>query len=521
MKNLDLIRFFIRSFYRLPEQTFVQVMMILFALGMIFQVSGLESVLVDTQPVDRVISINILLTFIIMVLAMAYFVNSLLLRHDEYEQLVYLPIKEDEIIASKMVSSIVIPVGITLIVQVLAMFQLMGTYGWAVGVSYLGIMLGVMAVVAGVYFVQIGLVALFEKWFKSRAVYTIFYSLFIILTWGFFLLISLMRIGFNHFAPSTLKASFESMESLADWVDTLLLGIPFVEILQQLVVTDAFGRFIVGLVALILFTVICIIIAKVLLVKSYRINGQRQQRIETKATKDYGFSTKESLLYLQREHLLQKEHRHFLVQLYSTYSFPIIVAILLVFFKPFMEQTFNIPFLDTHFFMAFSYMMLIFVSTNNQVGTGYSKEGNLYASLKFMPFHEGKVYLAKARYLTIWTGITLLICFVIFTIGEGFRLLMIPLFIYFVLLSYAGYLVGLIPDSKKPITDWEKPTVAVKSNMNGLVGMLLMMLLVGLGMAAHIMGMVFGVNDYVFVFILIIVIAALVLLLERILGRNS
>src|SRR5699024_10889605 len=125
-------------------------------------------------------------------------------------------------------------------------------------------------------------------------------------------------------------------------------------------------------------------------------------------------------------------------------------------------------------------------------GTGYSKEGNLYASLKFMPFHEGKVYLAKARYLTIWTTITLLISFVIFTIGEGFRLLMIPLFIYFVLLSYAGNLVGLIPDSKKPIIDWEKPTVAVKSNMNGLVGMLLMMLLIGLGMTAHIVGMIFG-----------------------------
>lgn len=519
MKNLDLTRFFIRSFYRLPKQTFVQVVMILAGIGIVFQVSGVQSLLVMTQPIERFVSINILLTFVVMILAMAYFVNSLLLKHDEYANLVYFPITEDEIIASKMLSSIVIPVGITFGIQLLAMFHFAGTYGWLLGFSYFAVMIGLIAVAGGIYLVQVGVVSLLERRFESKTLYTVFYSLFIITTWGLFILISLVKIGFNHFSASTLKASLTSVTGAMEWLDELLLGIPFVETLQKHILQGLSAKFFVGLVVLILLSVICVMIAKILLVKTYRTNGQLQQRIETKTTKNQVFSTNESLLYLQREHLLQKEHRHFLVQLYGTYLFPIIVAVLLVFFKSFMERLFNIPFLDTHFFMAFSYIMLFLVSTNNQAGTGFSKEGNLYASLKFLPIDEGKIYLAKARYLTIWSAITFGMSYIIYTIGQGIDPMMIPLFIYFVILSYAGYLLGLLPDAKKPIVDWEKPTVAVKSNMNGLVGMILMMLLIGIGAAIHIIGMVVSVNEYVFLLILIAIVFCIVLLLERKLGK--
>lgn len=515
MKTIDLIRFFIGTFYRLPEQTFVKVVMILFGVSLVFQVHGLETFLIQEQPFERFITVNIILTFIVMILAMGYFANSLLLKHDEYEQLIYLPIQEREVISAKMVSSVLIPVSLGLVIQLLAFTTVLSEKGLDSGLRYLAMLIAVLIVTGSISLLQIGIVSLLERLFQSRLLYVIFYSLFIIVTWGLLILISLIRIGFDHFSVEGLQAGFSSIANALVWLDELLLGIPFIETLRDLVVMNTLGTFIIAIIGLLILSAVLVILARELLAGTYRRNGQTYKKIETKTMRSHQFSANQSILYLQREHLINKEYGYFMRQLYITYAVPVLFAIMLVFFKPYVDRYFNVPFLDTYFFMTFSYILLLTNGMNVLVGAAYSKEGVMHASIKYLPMDEGLIYRAKARYLTIWSALCYAVGYLIYFIGQGFEPLAIPMFVYFVLLSYVGYLTGMLVDRRQPIIDWEKPTAAMKNNMNGMVGFIVMSLILGVFLTVHLIGIAVGLNDYVVLGGLIVLLIVFIRFLEN------
>lgn len=153
---------------------------------------------------------------------------------------------------------------------------------------------------------------------------------------------------------------------------------------------------------------------------------------------------------------------------------------------------------------------------NNVSGTPYSREGKYHYLLKCTPLDSNLVYFSKVIISSTMGIIALLLSFLLFAIFGFWEVEHLLLFMIISGLIICYNLLTPVYDMRNPLTEWENPSVAAKSNTNVLIS-----LIYGLPILLIIAAIHFGLiwlnvqSLLATVIVLLMVVITIVLLLNR------
>ncbi len=177
--------------------------------------------------------------------------------------------------------------------------------------------------------------------------------------------------------------------------------------------------------------------------------------------------------YLQREIWIIKSEAYFKMQIGLGLLLPPVFSLvmLLLIQNEVFPNYFNIT-KEGVFDKYFSYSILFLCCINNISGTPYSREGKYHYLLKSAPFDEKYVYFSKVIFSSIIGIIAVLTSFMIFALFGYWEMETAVMLLITSCLVVCYNLLTPLYDMKNPSIEWENPSAAIKSNPNVLVSLL-------------------------------------------------
>lgn len=524
-ETFNLTKFFMSSLYKKPKQLMLKIVLIIALWYMFIQLATLNVVVYYSVDTHLFMFYQLTISNILIFALTCYLSTIQFFSFNEFILLASLPISSRNISTAKLISSIFVPMFISLMIQIPALILLIIDFK----VSEFIKMIVLLPIING-FIVLLMLVGLsfankIYYQFKSKTSYLM--TNFMIMAICPLILIVL----YATFSKNSNVLGFidkADLESVAGWINLIhsmlnhlfknVMEIPlFKTIIEPFVANDFSLQFVLICIVLIIINILIfhVIIHNTSI--NYYKNGIHDSRQMNLKGSRVHITENQWHNYLQREVWVIKSEAYFKMQVVLGVLLPPVMSLIfLILIKNDVFPTALNLTKGGNFDEIFSYIVLFLCCINNISGTPYSREGRYLNLLKSHPFHPAYVYFSKVIIASTMNLTAIGLSFIIFaSFGHWTLETMVMLMVVASLVICYNLLTPLF-DRKKPLTEWSNPSEAVKSNPNVLISLLYGMPLL-IVMAILHFGLVWINIHSLFVsfIILMVVLATIVILVNK------
>jgi hypothetical protein len=438
--------------------------------------------------------------------------------------LVPLPLSAKEITTAKVISSLWVPIVISMLVQIPTLVLLLIELRVIEAMKLLLFIPIVNVLIALLLLFFLSIVNTQYNRFENKVNYLIT-NIAVIL-----LLVSGCLVYFTSKTTVTMSTFMSQMDVTS--IGGLLNSIEFVlltmyetfnnMVLISLIVTsfttlEQMGLWIVMLSFITFISILLYYIVMKICSVSYVKNGVSEQSDSLKPSK-VKITNSQWMNYLQRELWIIQSEAYFKMQIALGLLLPPIGAvILLVLVQKDVFPTYFILANEAFLGSFFSYVVLFLCCINNISGTPYSREGKYHYLLKSAPFNKNYVYFSKVVISSIMSIIAILVSYLILALFGFWELESIALLLTITSLVICYNILTPLYDMKNPSLDWENPAEAIKSNPNVLISLLYGLPILILIIAVHFSLIWFVDQSFIATIItLILGISTFLILIKRV-----
>lgn len=524
-ETLNLTKFFISSFYKKPKQQMLQVVLLIALFYMFFQLAVVDISIYLIADTHLFMFYNLAISSILIYALTCYLSTIQFFSFKEFPALASHPISYKKISTAKLISSILVPLILSLIIQVPALILLIIDLKM-IEIAKLIILMPIINgfIILSLLFV-LSFVSTFYYKYKNKTSYLmtnfILMSLFPIASIALYASFSKNKNIVELFEITGL----ESMAGLINLIHSILhylfenvMEIPLLrEIIEQFTSNDISIPFILITIFLILISTLFYFVTIYNTSINYYKNGIHESAVQTNLQGSSVHITENQWTnYLQREVWVIKSEAYFKMQVILGILLPPVISLIFLILIQYdvFPATLNITeegVLDKYF----SYLVLFLCCINNISGTPYSREGKYHDLLKYNPFNSSYVYLSKVIIASTMSLIAVLLSFILFAVFGYWRLETVVMLMIIAGLVFCYNLLTPLFDSKKPLTDWVNPSEAAKSNPNVLISLLYGLPLLIIIAILHVGFIWLNIHSLLVSFIILLVVLVTIYILVK------
>lgn len=470
--NIQLIKFFLTSFYAKPKQPVIQVLLIIAFIYVAIQYFTLTLIIYFIATPEEYLFYNVLLSNGVTYLLISYFAISVVFSQSDFSIFAHLPISAKRVVMSKIISAVALPIMAVSILSIPTFFILLIEFKLGVAIKSLAFLLVMNVLIVLFLLFILSILNHYRSKFINTSVYLLV-RMILIVGIGISPILYFLIKNYHSIGIVLAKLDTSTISSLRSSIsDFLEIGYRFamqqsvVETLFPLTTTKSFIYFI-------LLFALCYLLFKAtikMIASKYYEHGLLVSRIE-KTTKVWGRDIQSSWVnYLQREYWIIQSEPYFKMQaVLGIVLTPISTIIFLILVQ---MSILKAEWIVNNESFLFVYMVLLMSCINNISGTPYSREGKYYASSMTLPFDSQKIYLAKVMTSSCIGTISVVISYIIYMLfGRGDIIMGLHLLIT-LLLVITYNLLSPLYDRRHPLLEWSNPSEAIKSNPTVLISLL-------------------------------------------------
>ncbi|MBK5444824.1 MULTISPECIES: hypothetical protein [unclassified Peribacillus] len=523
-EKLQLTRFIVSSFYKKPKQTMLQVVLIIAVFYMFLQLTVVNAFVYFLGNTQVFMFYNLTISSVLVFALVCYLSTSQVFAYYEFNVLAPLPLSYKKISTAKVISSLWVPIVLSMAVQVPTLGFLIIDLKFVEAIKLLLFIPVVNGLIALLLLFILSCINRYYYKFKNKVAYLMVNIAVIIL---------LSIISIIYFASkSTIKMSkvfseidITSIEGLKNSIEFILKHIyetaNMIPVIKWIINAFASNQITVQFFIIYISIVILSLLLFSFIIENISVNYFKNGLLENNKT-----SLKNSRVhitknqwnnYLQREIWIIKSEAYFKMQVALGLLLPPIFSIvmLLLIQNEVLPNYLNIT-KEGVFDKYFSYSVLFLCCINNISGTPYSREGKYHYLLKSAPFNKGYVYFSKVIFSSIMSIIAVVVSFLFFALFGHWKLENVVMLIIISCLVVCYNLLTPIFDMKNPSIEWENPSEAIKSNPNVLISLLYGLPILIIIAAIHFCLIWFSVQPLLAaLIILMIVIITISILINR------
>ncbi|MGE7908763.1 hypothetical protein [Lysinibacillus xylanilyticus] len=467
--NMQLIKFFLTSFYAKPKQPIIQVLLLIACIYVAIQYFVLNLIIYFIAAPGEYLFYNIFLSNGVTYILTSYFAITVVFSQSDFAILAHLPISAKRVVMSKIISGVAFPIMVASTLSLPTFFILLIEFKLGIAVKSIVFLLVMNVLIVLILLFILSILNHFRSVFINTSVYLLVRMIFIV---GIGISPILYFLIKNYHTVSIVLENLDASTiaslsaSISDFLD---IGYRFA--MQQSLVENLLSLNTV--ISFILLFALCYLLFKAtikMIASKYYEHGLLVSRIE-KATKVWGRDIQSSLVnYLQREYWIIQSEPYFKMQaILGVILTPICTIIFLSLVQMNILKAEWIVNNDSY---LFTYMVLLTSCMNNISGTPYSREGKYYASSMTLPFDPQKIYMAKVMTSSCIGTISVVISYIIYMLfGRGDITMGLHLLIT-ILLVFMYNLLSPLYDRRHPLLVWSNPSEAIKSNPTVLISLL-------------------------------------------------
>ncbi|MFB7159866.1 hypothetical protein [Lysinibacillus sp. NPDC056232] len=499
--NMQLIKFFLTSFYTKPKQPVIQVLLLMAFIYVATQYFVLTLSIYFIATPEVYLFYNILLSNGMTYILISYFAISVVFSQSDFAIFAHLPISAKRVVMSKIISGVTLPMMVVSILSIPTFFILLIEFNLGIAVKSIAFLLIMNVLIVLFLLFLLSILNHYRSVFINTSLYLL---VRMTLIFGIGISPILYFLIKNYHAISTVlvKLDVSTISSLSVSIsDFLEIGYRFA--MQQSLVETLLS--LNTLISFIFLFALCYVLFKAtikMIASKYYEHGLLVSRIE-KTTKVWGRDIQSNLVnYLQREYWIIQSEPYFKMQaILGIILTPICTIIFLV-----QTNILKAEWIVNNESFLFVYMVLLMSCMNNISGTPYSREGKYYASSMTLPFDPQKVYLAKVMTSSCIGTISVVISYIIYMLfGRGDIITGLHLLIT-LLLVITYNLLSPLYDRRHPLLEWSNPSEAIKSNPTVLISLLYgLPLLIVIGLL-HFSLLTFDVSPLITALIIMVIV---------------
>ncbi|GAB0166842.1 hypothetical protein LSPCS325_02790 [Lysinibacillus sp. CTST325] len=314
--NIQLIKFFLTSFYVKPKQPVIQVLLLIAFIYVAIQYFVLTLIIYFIASPEEYLFYNILLSNGVTYILISYFSIAIVFSQNDFAIFSHLPISAKRVVMSKIVSGVALPMMVVSILSIPTFFMLLIEFKLAVAVKSIAFLLIMNVLIVLFLLFLLSILNHYRTVFINTSVYLLV-RMTLIFGMGISPILYFLIKNYHAINIVLAKLDASTISSLsASILDLLDLGYRFamqqswVKTLLLLTTTKSFIYFI-------LLSVLCYLLFKAtikMIASKYYEHGLLVSRIE-KTTKVWGRDIQSSLLnYLQREYWIIQSEPYFKMQ---------------------------------------------------------------------------------------------------------------------------------------------------------------------------------------------------------------
>ncbi|WP_163582553.1 hypothetical protein [Gracilibacillus saliphilus] len=476
----QLTKFFISSYYNKPKQTKLQVVLLIAFVYLFIQITVINLFVYLITDTHIFIVLNLVFSNIIVFVFVCYLSFSHFFEYHEFQLLAPLPLSYKKIAIAKLISSLLVPLLVSLVPQIVTFLILVFDFKIIEAIQLLIYVPFVNAFTAMFLLFMLSFINRYYYKFKSKVTYL------------FTNIVGVMLIMFGCFAfyekhsqvnitvllssikLTNLERFSNSMNRILSYIFDTLNSIPVLKYLIAPIVSTSYKNYfiIVCFLLLIIGSVMYYLTIKNVVLNYARNALSNNSNGGIKRTKVY-ITPYQWFNYLQREIWVINTEPYFKMQVVLGILFPPVcttVIIILINYGVVPIDFYGAS--EVVFDKYFAYAILFFCCINNISGTPYSREGKYWYLLKCSPLNNQSVYFSKVAIASIISIIALLLSYMILAVFGYWHNDTIFTLMIIASLVVCYNLLAPLYDRKHPLTEWGNPSEAVKSNLNVLVSLL-------------------------------------------------
>jgi len=501
--NMQLIKFFLTSFYAKPKQPLIQALLIIAFIYVAMQYFVLTFIIYFIATSEAYLFYNVLLSNGVTYLLISYFAISVVFSQSDFAIFAHLPISAKKVVMSKIISGVTLPIMAVSILSIPTFFIFLIEFSLGVAIKSFVFLLVMNVLIVLILLFVLSILNHFRSVFINASVYLLTRMTLIV---GIGISPILYFLIKNYHAISTVlvKLDVSTISSLSASISD------FLEIGYRFAMQQSWVETLLSLntaISFMLLFALCYVLFKAttkMIASKYYEHGLLVSRIE-KTTKVWGRDIQSSWInYLQREYWIIQSEPYFKMQaILGMIIAPICTIIYLI-----LGQTAILKvewMLDNESFL-FVYMVLLMSCMNNISGTPYSREGKYYASTMTLPFDSQKVYLAKVMTSSCIGIISVVISYIIYLLFARAGFITVLHLLITLLLVMTYNLLSPLYDRRHPLLEWSNPSEAIKSNPTVLISLLYglpILIIIGL---VHFSLLTFNVSPAMTALIILVIV---------------
>lgn len=526
--QFQLTKFLVSTFYRKQTQPMMQVVLIIAFFYLFMQFTIINTFVFFLGSTQDLLLYNLLISNILVFALICYLSISTVLNYYEFNVLGSLPLSYEKIASAKLVSSLCVPLGITMILQLPTLLFLIFDGKYSIAAKLL-IFLPTTNVFTGLMMLLVlSLINRYRYLFKSNLTYLILNTLTILLivaaVIAYFISNSRLNITelFSQIDLSSLTKCKDTLVLLLNYSQETFQAMP---IINLIILTFMFEKISISFLVLVVFILVLNTLLYRLIVgnisKNYLKNGSSDtNQTNTKKSKAY-IAKSHWRNYLQRELWVINSEAYFKMQVVLTILLPPVISLifLVVIQNGFVPDNLHITkkgFIDNYF----SYLVLFMCCINNISGTPYSREGKYHFLIKSLPFDNHILYLSKVGFSFVLNMTAVIISFLIYALFGFWNMESTVILLVVTCLVICYNLLTPLFDMKNPSTKWTTPSEAIKSNPNVLMSLLFGMPIPVIIIAIHFMLLWSGINPLVSSCIVLSITLVITMVLYTVITRS-
>ncbi len=509
--KFQLTRFFISSFYTKPKQPMLQAVLIIALFYLFMQLTVVNLFVYFLGSTQDFMFYNLVISNIIVFSLICYLSIATVFNHYEFNILSSLPLSYRRIASAKVISSLSIPVGLSMIVQV-PTFLFLIFDGNLFEVTILMLFLPVINLFTALSILCIlSTVNRFRYLFTNNLSYLLMNTVVVLLTAGvaiaYFISNSTIKLSnlLSQLDMSSISGLKDSLKLLLKYMHETALTTP---VIKSIVTAFTSDNMTIHFSIIYLSILIMSISLYFLIIENISMNYLKNSSLEnsrTKLIKPKAYLMKSRLgNYLQRELWIINSEAYFKMQVVLGILLPPVFAIvfLVIVQGDLLPNSIDIT-KDRLFEYYFSYAVLFMSCINNISGTPYSREGKYHYLINCMPFQKGYLYFSKVVFASIVSLVAILLSFFVYALFNYWNVNTIVMLLIVSCLAICYNLLTPLFDMKNPSTKWNNPSEAIKSNPNVLISLLFGMPIPIMMSAFHFLLLWFGVGTLTSAFIIL------------------
>ncbi|MGE7906920.1 hypothetical protein ACQKNS_21230 [Peribacillus sp. NPDC094092] len=516
-EKLQLTRFFISSFYKMPKQTMLQAVLIIAVFYMFLQLTVVNAFVYFLGDTEVFLFYNVTISSILVFALVCYLSTSQIFAYYEFKVLAPLPLTYKEISRAKVLSSLWVPIILSMVIQVPTIGFLIVDLKFMEAFKLFIFLPIVNGLTALLLLFILSCINRYYYRFKNKVAY-------LLVNIAVILMLAIISIvyfaGKSSIAISKVISEIDlnSIEGLKNSLEFIMRHmfetanmIPVIKwILGAFVSNEITVQFIIIYIAILVigFLLYSFIIENISV--NYFKNGLLGNNKANMKNSKVNISKNQWSNYLQREIWIIKSEAYFKMQIALGLLLPPVFSLvmLLLIQNEVFPNYLNIT-KEGVFDKYFSYSILFLCCINNISGTPYSREGKYHYLLKSAPFDEKYVYFSKVIFSSIIGIIAVLISFMIFALFGYWEMENAVMLLITSSLVVCYNLLTPLYDMKNPSIEWENPSAAIKSNPNVLISLLYGLPLLIMVTAIHFGLVWFSVQPMMGALIILMIVIAI------------